>query len=97
MPKKIGENEYKDIVRDLESLGLKAKEALVYISLLELGEVGSSHIAKKTGLHTQFIYMALDALEKHGLTQHVIRRGRKKFSAKHPQALVRLVEQQKRT
>ncbi len=97
MPKSIGENEGREIAHGLESLGLKEKEALVYMALLELGEVGSSQIARKTGLHTQFIYTALAALETHGLAQHVVRRGRKKFSGKHPRALVRLVEQQKAT
>lgn len=97
MPKSIGEKERQEIALGLEKLGLKEKEALVYVALLELGEVGSSRIAAKTGLHTQFIYLALESLEKHGLAQHVIRRGRKKFSGKHPQALVRLVEQQKKT
>lgn len=97
MPKNIGENERREIVQELEVLGLKEKEALVYIALLELGEAGTSQIAKKTGLHTQFIYLALGALERHGLAQHIVRRGRKKFSGKHPQALVRLVEAQKKT
>lgn len=97
MPKSIGENERREIANELEKLGLKEKEALVYMALLELGEVGSSKIALKTGLHTQFIYLALESLEQHGLAQHVVRRGRKKFSAKHPQALVRLVDSQKKT
>lgn len=97
MPKSIGVNERHELANELVSLGLKEKEALVYMALLELGEIGSSKIAAKTGLHTQFIYMALDALERHGLAQHVVRRGRKKFSAKHPQALVRLVDQKKKT
>ncbi len=97
MPNNLGENEDREISRELEKLGLKEKEAIVYIALLRLGEVGSSQIARETGLHSQFIYLALEALEKHGLAQHVVRRGRKKFSAKHPQALVRLVEQQKKS
>jgi hypothetical protein len=36
----------------------------------------------------------LEALEHKGLVQHVVKRGRKKFSAKHPHALVRLVAEQ---
>src|SRR3989344_5034444 len=40
---------------------------------------------------------ALGSLEKRGLVQHVIKNGRKKFSAKNPQVLTRLIDQQKAT
>ena len=85
----------KEILENLRKLGLSDKEAVVYTSLLGLGEVGSSKIIKNAELHGQFVYQALESLEEKGLVQHVIKRGRKKFSAKNPQVLRRLVEQQK--
>ena len=85
----------KEILENLRKLGLSDKEAVVYASLLGLGEVGSSKIIKEAELHGQFVYQALESLEEKGLVQHVIKRGRKKFSAKNPQVLRRLVEQQK--
>jgi sugar-specific transcriptional regulator TrmB len=84
------------IISDLERLGLSPKEAAVYVALLGLGEVGSSKIIEKTGLHGQYVYQALDALEKRGLAQHVIRNGRRKYSAQPPRTLTRLIDQQKR-
>jgi sugar-specific transcriptional regulator TrmB len=95
MSKNIGANERDELSKQMEALGLKQNEALVYLALLSLGEVGTSKISESSDLHSQLVYIALDTLEKKGLVQHVIKRGRKKFSAKHPQALVRLVAEQK--
>src|SRR3989344_4707586 len=83
------------ILTDLQALGLSDKEAKVYTSLLKLGEVGSSKIIKEAELHGQYVYQALGSLEKRGLVQHVIKNGRKKFSAKNPKVLARLIDQQK--
>ncbi|MES2953292.1 MAG: helix-turn-helix domain-containing protein [Patescibacteria group bacterium] len=83
------------LTEDLRKLGLSEKEALVYLSLLRHGESGSSKIITDTGLHGQYVYQALESLEGRGLTQHVIKRGRKKFSAKSPTAIARLIDQQK--
>jgi len=83
------------VLEDLMVLGLSKKEAAVYMSLLKLGEVGSSKIIKDAELHGQYVYKALESLEERGLAQHVIKNGRKKFSAKNPQVLARLIDQQK--
>lgn len=85
----------KEIISSLEKLGLSEKEATVYVSLLRLGEVGSSKIITDTELHGQYVYQALQGLEQKGLSQHVMKRGRKKFSAKSPQTLRRLIEEQR--
>lgn len=92
----IDKNQNVEILKDLEKLNLSRKEALVYMALLKLGEVGSSKIIKAASLHGQFVYQALETLEQKGLVQHIIERGRKKFSAKNPKALARLAEAQKR-
>ncbi|MFA5871757.1 MAG: helix-turn-helix domain-containing protein [Parcubacteria group bacterium] len=92
----IDKNDNSGIKASLKELGLKEKEALVYLALLELGEVGSSKIVKKTGLHGQFIYNSLETLEQKGLVQHIVKHGRKKFSAKNPKTLVGMIDRQKR-
>lgn len=81
---------------DLQKVGLTLKEAAVYMALLKLGETGSSKILSETGLHGQFVYQALEGLENRGLAQHVIQRGRKRFSARPPNTLLALIEQQRR-
>lgn len=83
------------IVDQLEGLGLKEKEAKVYLSLLTLGEVGSSKVIKRTGLHGQFVYGALASLEEKGLVNHVVQNGRKKFRANSPKRIKSLIEHQK--
>ncbi len=92
----IDKNENGEIKADLKSLGLGEKEGIVYVALLGLGETGSSKIIKKTELHGQFVYTALESLEQKGLVQHLLKRGRKKFSAKNPKMLVQLIDRQKR-
>ena len=84
-----------EILNSLNKLGLSPKEALVYTALLPLGQVGSSKIIKNTGLHGQFVYQALDGLEKKGLVQHVIQSGRKKFNANPPERIQNLIEDKK--
>ena len=90
----LDEKQKSQITKNLTSLGLSEKESLVYLALIELGEVGSSKIIKKAGLHGQYVYDALNKLEKKGLIQHVIKRGRKKFMAKSPNVLVNLIARQ---
>jgi sugar-specific transcriptional regulator TrmB len=96
MSEKFDKNKQEGSVKDLQKLGLGEKEAAVYLALLELGTVGSSKIIAQTGLHGQYVYAALATLEQKGLVQHAVERGRKKFSAKHPKTLVRLIDEQKR-
>jgi sugar-specific transcriptional regulator TrmB len=85
----------KALLKNLVQLGLNYKEALVYMALLPLGQVGSSKIIQATGLHGQFVYQALTSLERRGLVVSVIKRGRKKFQANNPERLVRLIDHMK--
>lgn len=85
----------KRIIQKLEELGLSDKESRVYIALLPLGSVGTSSLIRSTGLHGQFVYLALDRLEELGLVKHVIQTGRKKFSANSPTRLLSLIEEKR--
>src|SRR3989344_535645 len=82
-------------LKGLRELGLDEKEATVYLALLQLPDTGTTALIRTTGLHGQYVYQALARLEKLGLAQHVVKRGRKKFSAKHPKALARLIDRKK--
>ncbi len=95
MSEKTDEISDKDILRQLESIGLTEKESRVYLALLPRHDVGSSKIISATGLHGQFVYDALDRLEKLGLAKHVIANGRKKFSANPPLRLLSIVEEKR--
>jgi len=79
MSKNIDEKQYNTLSESLKELGLTTKEASVYLTLLELGETGTSPIIRQTKLHRQFVYDALTSLEDKGLVGHSVVRGRKKF------------------
>lgn len=86
----------KDLIKKLASFDLSERDALVYLALLDIGvAVGSSKIITRTGLHGQYVYQSLTALEQHGLVQHSIVRGRKKFVANPPERLKFLVEEKR--
>lgn len=95
MSEKIDEVSDSDLQKQLESIGLSEKEARVYLALLPRRDVGSSKIITATGLHGQFVYDALERLEKLGLAKHVIQNGRKKFSANPPLRLLSIVEEKR--
>ncbi len=91
----IDEISDKDLLKQLESIGLTEKESRVYLALLPRHDAGSSKLISATGLHGQFVYDALNRLEKLGLAKHVIQNGRKKFSANPPLRLLSIVEEKR--
>jgi len=83
----------KNLVANLQKLGLSEKEASVYVYLMARdNEVGSSKIILATKLHGQYVYNALANLETLGLVKHVLKNGRKKWSANPPHRLESLIE-----
>lgn len=95
MSKKLDDIADKELLEKLSELGLLEKEARVYIALLPRENTGTSNLIRATGLHGQFVYVALERLEELGLAQHVIQNGRKKFSAGTPERILSLVEEKK--
>ncbi len=84
-----------DIVNteQLEQLGLRHNEALVYMDLLELGETKTGAIVKKTGLHRVLIYDALESLISKGLASYVIKENIKYFQATDPERLLEFIKE----
>lgn len=95
MPKYLDKKEGQKVIEELVALGLSEKEARVYFVLLPWRDVGTSKIVLATGLHSQFVYLSLDRLEKLGLVKYVIQKGRRKYSANTPSRLLSLVEEKK--
>lgn len=92
----MSKNLDKNIIKELEKLGLNEKESVVYMDLIRrLNPTGTSKIVLSTGLHGQYIYTALESLEQKGLVKHSIINGRKKFEANSPQRLASLVNEKK--
>lgn len=92
----IDEKTRDSMFSSLTELGLSPKESNVYISLLSLGESGTTAISKETNLHRQFVYDTLASLESKGLVSHTIVKGRKKFYSHSPSKLKTYFEHKRR-
>ncbi len=91
--KKISKKEEKEnplIVR-LVSFGLTPDEAGIYVYLLERGiETGGSKIALGTGLHRQYVYLAIPELIKLGLVEEIPHGKQNKYKARPPREIEKI-------
>jgi predicted transcriptional regulator len=85
MTKKKASVENQTLLESLSAWGLSKAEAEVYIYLLQkTGESGGSKIALGTGLHRQYVYIALQKLMSLGLVDTVTFGKHKKYKARSP-------------
>ena len=81
---KIKANE-SPLTERLVSFGLSDPEARIYVYLLERGsETGGSKIALATGLHRQYVYLAIPQLIKRGLVEEVPHGKQNRYIARPP-------------
>lgn len=78
----------RDVLESLESFGFSTQQARVYAELVALGPTTAGPLVKRTGLHRQYVYSALEKLEQEQFVSHVLRNGRKTFSAARPEKLL---------
>lgn len=79
---------------ELKKLGLKDKEAAVYLACLELGSAPVQVIARRAKVVRATTYVILEALMAQGLVT-TFKQGKKTlFSAEPPRQLLRLLEKQ---
>lgn len=79
----------------LKKLGLKEKEAAVYIACLELGSAPVQAISRKAKVVRATTYVVLDTLSKQGLVNQYKEGKKTLFSAEPPRQLLRLLEKQR--
>ncbi len=77
----------------LETLGLKTKEAHLYLTLLELGEAKAQDIASKAGIQRTNFYDLIPKLITLGLAKQLKREGKQYYRATDPDDLLALEEQ----
>jgi sugar-specific transcriptional regulator TrmB len=80
----------------LKELGFTDGEIKVYYALFELGETTVGPISKKSRVTHAKVYPILAKLIEKGLASHVIKEGRKHFSATHPNSLLEFVDKKVR-
>ncbi len=81
--------------KELKRLGLKDKEACVYLACLQLGPAAVQQIARKAQVVRVTTYVILESLEKQGLVTHYKQGKKTLFTAEPPRQLTRLLEKQK--
>ncbi len=82
-------------IAQLEKIGLKEKEAKVYIALLKEGPSLANTIAKKTKILRSSVYDYLYVLLDKGFVSYTITSGKKYFQAINPQKILDSFQERK--
>lgn len=80
----------------LEELGLKRRESLCYLALLETGSSKIGAIVKKTGIPSSKIYEIMDKLISRGLVSYVKIGRIKHYQASDPATLLNYIDEKKK-
>ncbi len=80
--------ERSELINVLQDFGLNLVQSKVYLGLLSLGATTAGPLVRKTSLHRQLVYSALEILESEGYVSHVTKNNRKVFSARRPEFLL---------
>lgn len=81
-----------EMIFKLEKAGFNNKEALVYVSLLELGGAFPSRVAEYCGLKRSTVYSVLVTLSIRGIINEIEKRNKLFYQIEKPQKLVRYTE-----
>lgn len=79
----------KPLLETLIAIGFSDREALVYLTLLELNEALPSVISRLSGVKRPTTYQILEELEKRGLVSHIKRKNLLFFQACRPEHLIK--------
>jgi len=80
----------------LEEIGLKEKEAKIYIALLQHGLSSVNRLAKKTSILRTSVYDYLEILLEKGFISYTIQSGKKYFQAVNPQKIIDNFEEERK-
>lgn len=86
----------KDILASLQKIGLSDHEAIVYLSMLQLGTTTVLKVARRSGIKRTTIYSVIDSLTQRGLVTIAQRGFKKYYQAAPPEKLESIVEDGKR-
>ena len=82
------------LVRKLEKTGFTDKEALVYVSLLELEGAFPSRIAKYSGIKRATTYNVLATLAIRGLINEIEKEGKLFYQIEKPEKILKYTQNQ---
>ncbi len=81
----------------LEKLGLSAKEAKVYVALLELGEATAQQLSLKSEINRATTYVILENLLKRGFVKSLSKKKKTYFLIQSPRQLLNFLEDEKKS
>lgn len=82
--------------KDLQTLGFTKNLSTIYLVLFELGEAKAGEIVRKTGMHRNIVYRALEELEEKKLVSKSQVRGVARYTALDPTRIMGEVESKQR-
>lgn len=82
------------MIDTLTKLGLTATEALVYVTLLDIGPSFVAPIIQRTKKHRQIVYCALEQLERKHMVSVTRKNGKKFYALSDPQRFLLNAQQQ---
>jgi hypothetical protein len=85
-----------DAVAQLKTLGLSDKEARCYVALVGLGQATAYRVAQRAKLKVPITYVVLDELRRKGLVLKLPHAKRQLFTAKAPDEIFAVYEEQLR-
>jgi len=77
----------------LEELGLTAKEAKIYLTVLEAGEITLSQIAREVKMPRTSCYGLMETLAEKGFITFMVRQKKKYYVAENPERLLKHLEE----
>lgn len=82
----------KELTQKLLNYGFSEKEAIVYLSVLELGKSIASTISRKTWINRTTIYTILEELKKRWMISEIIQNDIKYYSTTNPENILKNLE-----
>ncbi|MEK7530669.1 MAG: helix-turn-helix domain-containing protein [Patescibacteria group bacterium] len=81
------------LIQKLVALGLSDKEAAIYVSLIESGDLTASELADKTDIVRSSIYPVIESLTKKGLARIAANSGVMRYTASSPEKLSEIAKE----
>lgn len=82
--------------KQLTQFGLEEKEAKVYLSALEMGQINIQGLVKKSGIKRSTVYEMIKSLKEKGLISVTTKGARKLYLATDPEKIKRMLSEKQR-
>lgn len=81
----------------LEQLGYPAHQAKIYLACLKMGDTKVAQISEQVAMPRTTVIELLEHMHRRGLMNYYLKRGRKVWTAEHPEKLLKLQQEHEAT